>query len=80
MGSQDVLGGDMVTITAGRLARARRAERTIRAAFATQRTGLLEPNDEVLADMLRRVEAVAATLEVDSRSYEVRGGRSADGW
>lgn len=80
MGSAGVLGGDMPVINAGRLDRARRAERVIELGFDTPRTGILEPNDDVLADMLAKVRKLRQTLEVDVASHELRGGSTEDAW
>lgn len=80
MGHAGVLGGDMAVISAGRLDRVRRAERSIEAAFDSQRTALLEPNDDVLDDMLRQTRKPRRTLEADVASHELRGGPSEDAW
>lgn len=80
MGTARVMGADMAVVSAGRLDRARRAERSIEAAFDSQRTGILEPDDDVLADMLRHVRKLRQTLEIDVAGqtgvagHEARGG------
>lgn len=74
MGRGSVLGGDMTAVIAARLDRARRAERSIQAAFDAPRTGVFEPSDAVLTDMLGRVRRLVETLEVDAQAQEVRGG------
>lgn len=74
MGSASVMGGDMEIITAARLDRARRAERTIEAAFGTQRVGMLEPNDAVLQEMLAQVGQLVTSLELGAEQYARRGG------
>lgn len=79
MGVTNVFGGDMATVTAGRLDRTRRAERSIRAAFASERQSLREPDDDLLRAMLADVQGIARTLEVDASAFAVRGGLSDDG-
>lgn len=80
MGTNGVLGGDMALVHATRLDRVRRAERSIEAAFDSQRTALLEPSDDALGEMLRQVRKLRQTLEVDVAGHELRGGPSEDAW
>jgi hypothetical protein len=80
MGTAGVMGADMAVINAGRLDSVRRAERSILSAYDSQRTGLLEPSDDVLDDMLRQVRKLRQMLEVDVGSHELRGGPSEDAW
>lgn len=51
MGRTNIMGADMEVVTPARLARARRAEGSIRSALDSPRTRLLEPDDAVLVGM-----------------------------
>jgi hypothetical protein len=80
MGARHIRGADMELVTAARLGRARRAEHVIRAAFASERYSLREPDDGTLTTMLEQVQVITRQLEQqDQGLVEVRGGRSDDG-
>ena len=57
--------GDMVSVTEERVRKVRSAERVIRAAQATERHFIREPDDALLARMLAAVAQLVDTLEVD---------------
>ena len=77
-GNAPVLGADPSEVAAGRLALARQAARVIMRARGTERSGMTEPTDERLEEMLLEVRAAAAAYETAARGYVVRGGPASD--